>query len=348
MVSRRTILFPMLLLICTALTMSSCRPQAPTPANTSIGKVTKVSDTVEKNNSRVLNSNQLFQNDSVGLLNGGEGLLDFGGALILRLFNDTQVGGVEAVTDPNSSVFVRLRLRLGGFTGKLNKPGKQAVFETPNGAKITVSGTDFFLVYDPEQDLASAGNFNGDMEIEAGGSGPVPIPPGTLRQAQGNNPPSPEAEIPFGKSGFEDLAREFGSPVTVVNERVSIIGEPLNPDPGLVDKEPPGIVVQRVVPETLLIGPECPDEDQVVQITYTILDESEVVDTTVEWELRPHDRMPFSGPGLIEKIDDMTFLAFVGPFDAPGFLGISFSAVDSAGNVGNTGPMTLEVVKCIG
>jgi hypothetical protein len=343
MVTRRKTLTLTIFVTFIVVTLYGCSPPPSTPANTSIGTITRVSDTVEKNNNRVSTSNQLFQNDSVGLLNGGEGLLDFGGALILRLFNDTQVGGVEAATDPNSSVIVRLRLRLGGFTGKLNKPGKQAVFETPNGAKITVRGTDFFLVYDPGQDQVSAGNFNGDMEIEAGGSGPVPIPPGTMRQAQGNNPPSPEAEIPFGKSGFEDMAREFGSPVAVVNEGIPTIVEPVNPD-----TEPPGIVVQRVEPELLLIGSECPDEPKIIEITYQILDESEIVDTTVEWELRPHNGTPFSGMAEIEKIDDETYRAFVGPFDMAGFLGISFSAVDAAGNIGTTGPMTIEVANCIG
>ena len=344
MITRKTILLLTFFLICLVFVIYGCgRRPTSTPPNTSIGTISRVNDVVEKNKNRVSGEDKLFQNDSIGLINGGEGLLDFGSALILRIFNDTNVGGIKAATDPNSSLLVRLRLTFGGFTGKLNQPGKQVVFDTPNGAKITVFGTNFFLVYDPEQDLVTAGNFDGGMDIQAGGSSPVPIPPGSLRQAQGNNQPSPEVPIPFSRTEFEDMARQFQSPVAVVNEAVVVEAEPIDTEPGPIDTEPPGIVVNRVEPERLLIGSECPDEPDTFEVTYLLLDESGIADTTVEWEIGQQ-----RGTAVIERIDDETFIAFVGPVDTTGILRISLSAIDNAGNFASSGPFSMEVVKCIG
>jgi hypothetical protein len=51
---------------------------------------------------------------------------------------------------------------------------------------------------------------------------------------------------------------------------------------------------------------------------------------------------------VIERIDDETFMAFVGPVDTTGILRISLSAIDNAGNFASSGPFSMEVVKCIG
>lgn len=337
MMTRKTILLLSAFLICFTIVVYGCgRRPTSTPPNPSIGTITNISDVVEKNKNRISGSNKLFQNDSIGLVNGGEGLLDFGSALILRIFNDTSVGGIKAGTDPNSSLLVRLRLSFGGFTGELNEPGKQAVFDTPNGAKITVYGTDFFLVYDPDQDLVSAGNFDGDMEIQAGGSSPVTIPPGFLRQAQGINQPSPEVPIPFGRTDFEDMARRFQSPVAVVNEVFGVESES-------IDTEPPAIEVIQIEPDRLLTGPECPDSPDTVEFTYLLRDESGIADTTVQWEVGQQRGTP-----AVERIDDETFMAIVGPVGTTGILRIFIGATDNAGNFASSGPFQVDVVKCIG
>jgi hypothetical protein len=117
----------------------------PSILGSTIGSVSRVSDIVQQNQTRVQGTNPLQQDDTIRLANGGEGLLDFGSGLRLRLFNDSQVGGVRAGSAQGAALLVRLRLEFGGFTGQLTQPGGQVVIETPNGATVNVAGTDFFL-----------------------------------------------------------------------------------------------------------------------------------------------------------------------------------------------------------
>ena len=63
---------------------------------------------MEVNQTPVPGEEELFEEAEFGIFNGGEGWLDFGGGLILRLFNNTEVRGVEAETEPDSSSLVCL------------------------------------------------------------------------------------------------------------------------------------------------------------------------------------------------------------------------------------------------
>lgn len=326
-----------ILLISFALVISGCgRRSTPIPAGSSIGTIELVTNSVHQNQKQVTGTNNLAQNDSVRLFNGGEGLLNFGSDMILRLFNDTQLGGVRTSNAPGTPLVVKMTLLAGGFAGRTYKPGARPTFNTPNNAQINVFGTSFFIVYDPDQDLTTAGNFDGDMEIQAGGSSSVPIPPGFLRQAQGNNQPSSEVPIPFSRTEFEDMARQFQSPVAVVNEAVVVEAEP-------IDTEPPVIEVLQVEPNRLLVGPECPDSPNIVEVTYTLFEESEIFDTAIEWEIGD-----LSGTAPVERIDDETYIAFVGPVDMTGTLIIFVEAVDEFGNFARSEQYNVAVEKCIG
>ncbi len=325
------------LLVSFALVISGCgRRPTPIPAGSSIGTIELVTNSVHQNQVQVTGTNNLVQNDSVRLFNGGEGLLNFGSDMILRLFNDTQLGGVRTSNAPGTPLVVKMTLLAGGFAGRTYKPGARPTFNTPNNAQINVFGTSFFIVYDPDQDLTTAGNFDGGMEMQAGGSSPVPIPPGSLRQAQGNNQPSPEVPIPFSRTEFEDMARQFQSPVAVVNEAVVVEAE-------LIDTEPPVIEVLQVEPNRLLVGPECPDSPNIVEVTYTLFEESEIFDTAIEWEIGD-----LSGTAPVERIDDETYIAFVGPVDMTGTLIIFVEAVDEFGNFARSEQYNVAVEKCIG
>lgn len=99
---------------------SDISPVPPTGGDASIRIISKVIDDIQVNQTPVPGEEELFEEAGVGTFNGGEGLLNFGGALILCVFNNTEVGGVESETDPNSSLLVRLPLVFGGFSGQLN------------------------------------------------------------------------------------------------------------------------------------------------------------------------------------------------------------------------------------
>ncbi len=332
------------LLVSFALAISGCgRRPTPRPTDSSIGTIERVTDTVHQNQNQVTGTKNLVQNDSLRLFNGGESLLNFGSDMVLRLFNDTQLGTVRTSNAAGTPLVVKMTLFAGGFTGQTFKPGASPTFNTPNNAQINVFGTSFFIVYDPDQGLTTAGNFDGGMEIQAGGSGPVPIPPGFLRQAQGNNQPSPEVPIPFSMTEFEDMARQFQSPVAVVNEAVVVEAEPIDTEPGPIDTEPPIIEVLQIEPDRMQTGPECPDAPDTVEFIYRASDEVGIADTTVQWEIEQQRGTP-----TVEIIDDETFKAFVGPVDTTGTLRIFIGATDNAGNFAASGPHLVEVVKCVG
>lgn len=179
----------------------------------SIGTVSRVSDIVQQNQTQVQDTNPLQQDDTIRLEKGGEGLLDFGGGLLLRLFNDSQVGGVRSESAPGSARLVRLRLEFGGFTGQLTQPGGQVVFETPNGATINVAGTDFFLVYNQAGGETYCGNWGGQMWVEANGSGRLPVTQGLIYRVETGGQPAPWLRMPWSKEQFEQLSRSTGSPL---------------------------------------------------------------------------------------------------------------------------------------
>ena len=234
------LLIAVLMLIVVACVFTSCGAQLPDTGGSSptppqeespIGVIRKLSDEVQVDQTPIPGEGDLFDESEVGLFNGGEGLLDFGSALVLHLFNNTVLGGVEATTDPNSSLIVRLRLELGGFTGELNEAGEQATFETPNGARIIVMGTEFFLVYDQEEDTTTVGNFSGIVGVTAGGES-VSLPSGYYLQVISDNPPGEPVEIPFTKTLFESRARELLSPVDGLGDLLSPTAVPtITPTP---------------------------------------------------------------------------------------------------------------------
>lgn len=308
------------------------------PPGASIGKVSLVDDQVEHNNNPLSGIEDLKGNDSIKVFDAGEGMLDFGSDLILRMFNTTSLGGITVASDPGSPLDVRMTLESGGFTGDKVKPGGQAVFTTPNGAKITVYGTSFFVVYDPESGVTTAGNFNGRMEIEAGGSGPVPIPENHSRRVEPGGQPGPETRLPFDRGVFERRARELASPVDAL-----VVVEIIEPEPIAVDTTPPSIELLAIDPKVIAIGGECPGAPGTTQITVQAFDESGISSVLAFWSINGQ-----SAEVSLERVDDVTFTTTIGPVESLGELAITLTAWDNAGNVAEFGPIFVEVVSCIG
>lgn len=199
------------LIVCLSFLLIACT--ALIARDQSIGTISRVSDVMQQNQTQVESTNPLQPDDTIRLENGGEGLLDFGGGLLLRLFNDSQVGGVRAEGSQDTALLVRLRLEFGGFTGQLTQPGGQAVFETPNGATVNVAGTDFFLVYNQEGGESYCGSWNGQMWVEAGGSGRLPVTPGLIYRVEAGGQPAPWRRMPWSMEQFDQLARATGTPL---------------------------------------------------------------------------------------------------------------------------------------
>src|SRR5215208_27249 len=124
------------------LALSSCGKRVPAtadlpiPVTGGIGTVSRVTDRIEHGDSpshleTVAESQELLAGDVLRVADGGEGLLDFGEYLQLRLFNDTETRVIKAEHGTDISILARIRLEHGGFTGNLTKEGSEVVFETP-------------------------------------------------------------------------------------------------------------------------------------------------------------------------------------------------------------------------
>jgi hypothetical protein len=169
------------------------------PSGSSIGTVQRVQKDVTQNSIPLVDTNArpLNQNDTIGVFNDGLGDLFFNGGLSLRLFNKSNLSGVNATPAPGSSLIARMRLEFGGFTGNQTGAGIQTEINTPNGAKITIAGTDFFVVYDRDQQVTYCGNFGGSMTVEAAGSPPIGIPNGQIYRVDPGAPPVYWRDIPW-------------------------------------------------------------------------------------------------------------------------------------------------------
>ena len=335
MKANKILWIPASLLLLAVLACGRSTPQE-SPGDGSIGTIQRVNDSLEHNQARVSGTDQLFQNDSLRLFGGGEGLLDLGD-LVLRLLNDTQLGGVSVESAPGEPLFARLYLELGGFTGHLTGSGSQAVFTTPGGATIRVYGTTFYIVYDSASQTTTAGNIDGSLEIESAGES-QPVSPGAFRQALPGLPPSAEQPIPFTIGEFERRAREMASPVAALRSPQIITAEPLP-----VDVDPPEFGEVSIEPPEILLGSECPGADGMTQVTVTITDPSGVASANLSWFLGGDQ----FGSLTMERLDDQTFTARVGPVRDAGKILVSIDAYD--GN-GTHAPLefTIPAQFCIG
>lgn len=182
-----------------------------------VGSVQRETDTVERGSDEnslepVTDNVSLFAGDALRLTNGGEGLLDFGSGLLLRLFNDTQANLVKAETAAGVPLDVEMYLTEGGFTGQLTAAGGRATFNTPGGATITVLGTDFLVAYDAISGLTLVGNFHGTVEVSGGGT-TIALASSSLVTVPFGGPPDPPVALTLALADFEQLARDRLSPV---------------------------------------------------------------------------------------------------------------------------------------
>lgn len=166
---------------------------------------------------QVVSSEAFFAQDAIRVTEGGEALLDFGDQILMRMFNDTEMQVVSADYAEDTPPVVVMHLFKGGFTGQLTAEGAQVFYETPGGAAITVLGTDYFVAYDPDTEVTSAGNFSGQVEATSAGS-TVMIEEGFYVEVPAGQPPGPQQPLPLSHADFEGRARALQSPLSAVAE----------------------------------------------------------------------------------------------------------------------------------
>ena len=306
----------------------------------SVGTVASERQTVEHGPTastlkQITGSEPLFNGDSMRVIKGGVGLLDFRNNLKLRLFNESQLSGIEAESAPGIPLIARMLLERGGFTGHLTQPGGRATFHTPGGAEINVYGTDFFTVYNEGTGLTVAGNFGGAMEVSSAGI-TVPLPSGAfVLVASGQQPEKPQEPIPFDLDTFERMSIEQESPIAVVEET-------------LLDQKGPEIILLGIDPQELLVSSECPGQPNTTRITVEVFDINGIEQVVAQWNQHELEKTV-----VMERIDERTFAADIGPVSEPyngieDQLVIIITAWDMLGNKNMVGPFYVKVSYCIG
>jgi hypothetical protein len=164
----------------------------------------------------------------------------------------------------NLPLFARIHLETGGFTGKLTDEGGQVIFETPNGAEITILGTQFWIIYDPADQVLGVGNFEGttvvairDISLAVRSNHYVIVRPG--------QPPEPERLIPMTRAELEELFRQQRSAVPVLR---ALLEETPTPTPTVPADTPTLTYTTTSTPTpspTLTSTPACPPRLEVVQ-----------------------------------------------------------------------------------
>lgn len=305
-----------------------------TPNTPPIGNVTRELDNVEKGFAEqmlevLVGTHPLYSGESLRISNGGEGLLDFGDNVRLRLFNDSVLGQIRLESAPGTPLDIRMFLENGGFTGSVTEPGGQVVVETPNGAEIKVLGTNFFIIHDPIREITAAGNFAGEIEMAAGGE-LRDIPEGSLRWVGIEQRISPSIPFPLNMQDFDLIAREQRSPLTTFRF-------------GLSRLQPPEILSVEVDPEIVFIGEFCPDNEGIAFVEVDTLAEGGLTEVIVDWSLGE-----LSGQVVLESDDGEIYLGEVGPFEQFGTVELQVRATNLAGIETQAQSVFVDVIACIG
>lgn len=182
-----------------------------TSADDSVGTIDLMNSQVQTGppeNLQYLEGQRDFYNgDGVRVTEGGKGKLTMDDGSFLTLFNETEIGGVNVITSPPET---DLFLQNGGFLGHV-PPGPPVNVNMPNGAKITILGTYFFVVFNSETQVATAGNFDGRVLYTPPGGAEQDLPRGNMV----NIPAEGEVvlmELPFTHEQFEAAVDSAGAP----------------------------------------------------------------------------------------------------------------------------------------
>lgn len=307
--------------------------------DTRVGRVSRELDVVQRGKDpgslqQVTGSSDLFAGDVLSILEGGEGLLDFGSGLRLRLFNNTQLG-ILAASAPGTPLDVRLFLEDGGFTGQVTEPGGQVTFNTPNNAQITVLGTIFLVAYNSQTGITTVANFEGQVEVSSlAGQMVLPGAHFTLVHPDPDRLPDPPRPFSVEVGFYEQLARRLGSPLLALWEM------------GIADF-PPRLRLLHLSTDFIDIGSECRGTDRSASFWIEASDDWDPENMVLEafWVLNGQR-------GEIELVRDQfattTYIGEVRGFNQPGQLLIHVFARDSSGQTSELEPIEIEIGFCIG
>ena len=159
---------------------------------------------------------QLENGDFVSVTDGGKARLEFPGPIRLLLFNKTEVDSVTLETDENSNPRIVKRLIRGGYLGYV-EPGKYLTVDLPHEVKVNVLGTNFFIIYDEDNDLITIGKFDGTLNVSVPGQPSVELEDSELVDITSDGTAKHYSPLSFTRSQFEKWADNCNSPIQGMN-----------------------------------------------------------------------------------------------------------------------------------
>jgi ABC-type transport system substrate-binding protein len=175
-----------------------------------IGNISLVRTHVESgrngNVQEVNGSRDFFNEESVTVRDNGKGKINFNDGSEITLYNKTTTGQVVAQVSPPE---ISLLLTEQGFQGYVPK-GNTFKVNMPNGAKVTILGTHFFVIFDPGNGFTSIGNFDGTVRFTPPGRPEQDLPPATMVDIAPDGTPYFQ-ELRYNPDTFDRIADDAGS-----------------------------------------------------------------------------------------------------------------------------------------
>ena len=183
-----------------------------TTAEEPIGSIATIHTRVEAGRSgnikEVNGSRNFYDNESVRVVNSGKGRIDFNDGSTITLYNNTTTDQVTAKFNPAE---IGVFLSNQGFDGYV-PDGSSFTVNMPNGSQVKILGTQFFVVFDPDTNYSTVGNFDGTVLFTPPGGSEQDLPPHTMVDIAPDGGTN-FLELPYGPANFGDSADSAGSPM---------------------------------------------------------------------------------------------------------------------------------------
>ncbi len=182
--------------------------QKPPAAAPTIGAISNLLTRVRAGASSALRDiegrEELQNGDGVQVTEGGKARLEFPGPISVLVYNESEVEGVRAEVESSSNPRIAHRLIRGGLSGHVT-PGSQLTIDLTFGRRVTVLGTDFFVVFNEDNGYTTVGKFNGTLILSIPGQGDVKLD-SEMVDITPNGHTTYYTPIPFNVDQFEQAA----------------------------------------------------------------------------------------------------------------------------------------------
>ena len=185
-----------------------------------VGSITNVRTNVQagplRNLKNIEEKSDLGNDDFVKVTDGGKARLEFPGPINLLLYNETEIDNIKADIDENSNPRIANRLIRGGLSGYVS-PGENLTIDLAFGVRVTVLGTQFFIIFDEETGYITIGKINGVVIVDMSTQKNMYLDDNEMIDIAREGQMWVYSKLPFTLNQFEKAADECDSPIQGLN-----------------------------------------------------------------------------------------------------------------------------------